>query len=364
MDPRAGDTFTIIDTDAHYLESFEDIAAYMDEPFRTQYTDSGFGEMGAKQNASSYFPISTGDRQAHGKIKREHSNYPDAPEDAENVRGAMEFLGVDKQILISHLVLATGGISADDEREAQFTKAYIQYILDEVVDPSDGIYTLAPIPYYDVDASLEVLDMIEGERGIVGACMVAAGATPPLGNRKYDPIYERGEEMGLPFVFHTGGSGIDEYVRAGYETFTETHVLGFLESNMSQLTSLVMQGVPVKFPDLDIIMMESGITYVPALMARLDEEYLKRVEEAPLLKKRPSEYLKGIYYGTQPLEVSTDSAFLEHCVEMVGVDSLMYASDYPHWDYDRPEIVTGLSFLSDKEKQMILADNAAEVFGL
>lgn len=354
----------VIDVDAHYLESYEDIAEYMDEPHRSKYLDSGFGESGAKQNASAYFPISTGDRQAHGKIKRDYSNYPDDPEDVENIPAAMEFLGIDAQIMISHQVLATGGINADDEREAQFCKAYIRYMLEEVVSTEDGIYTLAPIPYYDLDAAHEVLDMIEGEEGIIGACMVAAGATPPLGNRKYDTIYERGEQMDLPFVFHTSGSGLDEYVRAGYESFTETHVLGFLESNMSQLVSLVMQGVPVKFPDLDIIVMESGITYIPALMARLDEEYLKRTEEAPLLEKRPSEYLKDIYYGTQPLEVSTDPEFLQKCIEMVGVDSLMYASDYPHWDYDLPESITELPFLSESEKQAILADNAAEVFGL
>ncbi|MFB6206412.1 MAG: amidohydrolase family protein, partial [Haloglomus sp.] len=126
----------------------------------------------------------------------------------------------------------------------------------------------------------------------------------------------------------------------------------------------VAQGVPEKFPGLDISFMESGVTYLPGLMTRLDEEYLKRPEEAPLLEKRPSEYISDFYYGTQPLEISADPEYLGKCVEMVGTDSLMFASDYPHWDYDRPTTVLDLPFLDEDEKKQILSENAREVFGL
>ncbi|WP_203229099.1 amidohydrolase family protein, partial [Halobellus captivus] len=105
---------------------------------------------------------------------------------------------------------------------------YIEYMLEEVLDPDEGIYGLAPIPYGDVDASLDILERVEDEDAYVGACFVTAGASPPLGNRKYDRIYERCEQMDYPIVFHTGGSGLDEYVRAGYEEMIETHTLGFL----------------------------------------------------------------------------------------------------------------------------------------
>lgn len=76
--------------------------------------------------------------------------------------------------------------------------------------------------------------------------------------------------------------------------------------------------------------MESGITYLPWLMTRLDEEYLKRPEEAPLFEKKPGEYITDFYYGTQPLETSAETSYLEKCFDMVGTDSLMFASDYPH----------------------------------
>ena len=354
----------VVDCDWHYMDSFTELAAYMPEPWKTKYQNSEWDSAGVKQNVSSFFPTSTGDRQNYGKITREHSNYPTDPEEPERIREGMEFLDVDASLQISHLALAMGGVTADDERVQAFAKGYVEYMREEVLDPDDGVYGLAMIPYDDVEASLEVLERVEDDEAFVGACFVTAGATPPLGNRKYDPIYERCEEMDYPIVYHTGGSGLDEYVRAGYQEMIETHTLGFLESNMSQIVSVACQGIPEKFPDLDIVFMESGVTYIPGLVSRLDEEYLKRPEEAPLLDTRPGEYITDFYFGTQPLEESARPDLLEVCFDMIGTDRLLYASDYPHWDYDSPSILTDLPMLDDEDCERILAGNAERVFDL
>lgn len=353
---------TVVDVDAHYLESFENIAEYMDEPWRTRLLESGWGEIGAKQNATSYFPTSTGDRQAYGRIEREHSSYPDKPAEPDEIKVGMDEIGIDIQLQISHLLLPANAASADDQRVTQFMEGYVKYVREHILAPEDGIYGLVPVPFHDVDAAIDLLRSTVDDEGFIGACMIAAGARPPLGNRKYDRLYELGEELDYPFIFHTGGAGLDGY--EGFQSFVETHTLGFLAANQAQLTSLIMSGVPEKFPDLDIIFMESGITYVPALMTRLDEEYLKRPEENPLLEKRPSKYIKDVYFGSQPIEKSADREYLEKCIEMIGTDQIMYASDYPHWDYDRPTTITELPFLSDQDKRKILGENALAVFDL
>ena len=354
----------VIDCDYHYMDSFVEVAEYMPEPWRTKFAGAKWGDSGVNQGLASFFPTSTGDRFAYGKITREHSNYPHEPEDPERIREGMDFLDVDVSLQISHLALAMGGVRADDERVQSFTEGYVEYMEENVLDPDDGVYGLVPLPYKDSAASLDLLSRVEDVDAWVGACLITAGASPPLGNRKYDPIYERCEDMGYPVVYHTGGSGLDEYVRAGYQEMVETHTLGFLESNMSQLVSVACQGVPEKFPDLDIVFMESGVTYIPGLVSRLDEEYLKRPEEAPLLEKKPGEYICDFYFGTQPLEVSARPDLLEICFDMIGTENLLYASDYPHWDFDSPSIVTDLPMLDDDERRAILAGNAEGVFGV
>jgi predicted TIM-barrel fold metal-dependent hydrolase len=133
---------------------------------------------------------------------------------------------------------------------------------------------------------------------------------------------------------------------------------------MSQIVSVTAQGVPEKYPDLDIVFMESGVTYLPGLISRLNEEYLKRSEEAPLLEDLPGEYITDYYFGTQPLEEAARPDLLEICFDMLGTEHLFYASDYPHWDYDAPSVITDLPMLDDEDRKDILGRNAVEVFGL
>ncbi len=354
----------VVDCDWHYADTFEQAAPYMPEPWKTKFQKSGWGGTGVKQNLSAFFPASTGNRFNYGKVDREFSEYPDGGDEKEDVIEGMKQLDIDATLQISHLILAMGGVKADDRRVESFVKGHVDYMLDQVLDPDEGIYGLAPMPYHDIEASKDVLDRIEDEEAIKGVVFVTAGASPPLGNRKYDPIYERCEDLGLPVVYHTGGSGLDEYVRAGYQDMIETHTLGFLESNMSQIVSVTAQGVPEKFPDLDIVFMESGVTYLPGLISRLNEEYLKRSEEAPLLEKKPGDYIADYYYGTQPLEVSARPDLLELCFDMLGTENLLYASDYPHWDFDSPSIITDLPMIDDDDRLDILGRNAAGVFDL
>jgi predicted TIM-barrel fold metal-dependent hydrolase len=224
---------------------------------------------------------------------------------------------------------------------------------------------LVPIAHSDPERAADIVRRVADEPGVVGACFVSDGGRTPFGNRRYDPIYAACEDNDLPVVFHAGGVTLDDYNLRGFESILETHSLGFLISNMSQITSIVVQGVPEKFPDLDFVFEEAGLFYVPMMMYRLDQEYLRQYNEAPLLEKRPSEYMKEFYYGTQPMEVPPDPKYFEWLFEMMGgVDRLLFATDWPHGDHDEVNAITDLSFLSTEEKDKILGGNAAKVFDL
>jgi len=359
----------MIDLDVHFHESLSTVSEYFDEPWRTRLKDGGtYAEFGFKGSSS-------GDRGVGGRVKREQdgergdvvdTSYPNAGMDPSEIPDGMDYLGIDQCLVLSHSLLAGGGFTADDERHYQLAKGSAEYMLDHVLDPDAGIYSAIPVPYGDVEGSLDLVERMGEKEAFVGLYMVTGGAEPPLGNRKYEPIYELAEEMDLPVVFHTGGSGLDQYHTKGFGKFIETHTLGFLESNMSQMTSLLIQGIPEKFPDLDMVFLESGVFWVGALAQRLDTEYLKRQSEAPMLKKRPSEYIKDHFsFGTQPIEDPQNPDHMEAAIDMLGgPENLMYASDYPHWDFDRPSSITDLPFLSDADKERIMWKNAAEVFGL
>lgn len=360
---------TVTDVDAHYLEDLGELARYLDDddPWKDRFLASSTGGSGTEASGStpvSLYPGSTGSRNVFGRIRRDGISYPNDEMGPEDVVAIMGHLGIDNCVVLSQKVLTFGRIKGDDERMNKLSMTYTEYMLDQVVDPDEGIYTMIPAPFKDPEYTVELVEEYGDEDGIVGLVMITAGPEPPLGNRRYEPIYEACEAKGLPVNFHTGGAGLDEFHVKGYEKFIETHTLGFMFNNMAQIVSLVVQAIPEKFPDLDVMFQESGIFWVPTMMHRLDAEYHKRPSEAPLLEKLPSEYMQDFYYGIQPMEVPENEAYLEHVMHMIGTDQLLYASDYPHWDYDRPSVITERSFLTDDEMTAILHDNAAEVLGL
>jgi predicted TIM-barrel fold metal-dependent hydrolase len=88
-----------------------------------------------------------------------------------------------------------------------------------------------------------------------------------------------------------------------------------------------------------------------------------RTSEAPMLRRRPSEYIQDMYFTSQPLETS-NLKLTQATMEAIKAETqLLFASDWPHWDFDLPSSISNLSFLSEQAKRNILGLNAARVFG-
>jgi len=103
------------------------------------------------------------------------------------------------------------------------------------------------------------------------------------------------EERGLPLSFHAGFNWQDGYLRQ-LDKFITMHAISFVLCNMVHMANWVMHGMCERFPKLPVVWIESGLAYLPFMMQRLDNEYLMRQSEAPLLKKPPSEYIRDMYH--------------------------------------------------------------------
>src|SRR5262245_24992733 len=143
------------------------------------------------------------------------------------------------------------------------------------------------------------------------------------------------------------------------------HLRGFMWFNMVHMTNWVINGLPERFPKLKVMWIESVLTWAYCLMQRLDHSYMMRTSDCPSLKRRPSEYMREMYYSSQPMEKPRDRSILEATFKMINAETqLMWSSDYPHWDFDLPSVIYDLPFLSETGRRNILGGTAAKVFGL
>ena len=87
--------------------------------------------------------------------------------------------------------------------------------------------------------------------------------------------------------------------------------------------------------------------------------------DCPSLKRKPSEYMREMFYSTQPMETPDDPSILEATFRMINAETqLVWSSDYPLWDFDLPSVIYDLPFLKEGAKRNILGGNAARLFGL
>jgi hypothetical protein len=172
------------------------------------------------------------------------------------------------------------------------------------------------------------------------------------------------EERGLVLAFH-GMANWGEASLAPLPHWGAVQALGVPHSNMTHMTNWLVNGMPERFPKLKVLWLESGVAWANYLMQRLDAMYMARVSEAPLLKEKPSHYMKRMFYCSQPLEHPEDPQALEVAFRAINADTqLVWGSNYPSHDFDVPATVYDLPFLDARAKAAILGGNALKLFGI
>jgi predicted TIM-barrel fold metal-dependent hydrolase len=130
------------------------------------------------------------------------------------------------------------------------------------------------------------------------------------------------------------------------------------------LSSLVFEGVFERLPKLRVVVMEGGLGWIPSFKARMDKNWKRMRSEVPHVKRPPSEYVQEqVWFTTQPMEETGSSASLLDLFERIGWDRLLFATDYPHWDYDDPRTAFKAN-LSESQRDLLLFQNARKFYGL
>jgi hypothetical protein len=193
--------------------------------------------------------------------------------------------------------------------------------------------------------------------------LLPARTREPLGRPKYWPMYEAAAHHDRPIGMHFGGSGGWPITGAGWPSFYIEDHAGMPQSFQPQIISLVCEGVFERFPTLKFVLIEGGFAWLPPLMWRLDRSWKALDFEVPDLKRPPSEYIREHFWiTTQPIEEPTQPAQFHQLLEQLDMnDRLLFATDYPHWDFDAPDRAIPHT-LPRQLRRDILAENAKRFY--
>lgn len=362
------DDYFVVDVDSHRDPSsvWPAVLRYMENPVMRFNSQHDLEVMGVTQ----YVPTPGGKgfqfqsmhgRIPHQELTREDLGPIDVPRDVELCRRAIDAMSIDVQVVFPTSLLSLG-MSPMPIGESEVAYAYNRWMVEEFCSQEERLKFLPFLPFQDPDMCVRMIREFAGNPSVCGF-LVTSVRYDPVHDNKYMRVYAEIEETGLPLAFHAGPTWEDDWMKT-MNRFISMHAISFVHCNIVHMTNWLINGLPERFPRLKVIWVESGLAWVPFLMQRLDHEYLKRTSEAPLLKRPPSEYMREMYYTSQPMEMD-NLGLLESTLQAISAETqLVYASDWPHWDFDLPSVFLHLPFLGEQAKRSILGLNAARLFNL
>jgi predicted TIM-barrel fold metal-dependent hydrolase len=360
---RNYDDILIVDIDSHHYETeaFGEIANYIDDPvLRMEAKYQGHTRGGVTSTDGSY-------QEMTGRVtrypQRKNERVPPKPHrDITLMHRWMDAMGVDIACMFPTPMLNIVNCPRI-EVEVQLARAYNRWLCDQVLAEDPRIKSMLYLPFNDPVASLKMVEEFGDKPGVIGF-MVVATHHRSVHDNAYMKLYGAMQERNLPLAFHAAYTWSDHTLSLT-NRFMAVHALGFTWCNMLHMTNWLVNGLPERFPKLKVIWIESGLAWVPFLMQRLDNEYMMRTSDAPLLKKKPSDYMRDMYYTTQPMELVDNMEMLELTFKMMNANTqLLYSSDYPHWDMDLPSTIYDLPFLDLAAKKAILGENSCRLFNI
>jgi aminocarboxymuconate-semialdehyde decarboxylase len=172
---------------------------------------------------------------------------------------------------------------------------------------------------------------------------------------KFDVFWKKAEELGAVIFVHP--QGIPEMNKRLAGKGGLTNVIGNPLETTIFLSHMIFEGKLDQFPGLKICAAHGG-GYLPSYAARSDYGCNRFPEDCKALKKKPTEYLRQLYFDTM---VFTPEG-LRHLVAESGVSQIMIGTDYPfRWSTTTVDHVLSTPGLSDADKRAILGENAARL---
>jgi predicted TIM-barrel fold metal-dependent hydrolase len=361
------DVDVIVDADAHAQASWDDIRDHLDSDVHGQF-ERFFESSPAPGSEMNLYHSPTPTYLYEDMKAAEEAKGGGLYDDAKLAETAavIERIGVDMCIVNPTLILNLNFV-----REAAYAVAIMQGYNDWLVSELDGYDDMVGnivVAAQDPHRSAEEIDRLADEDDVVGVQLLGTALVPPAGHPFYEPIYEAAQANNMPISMHTSGAGMKPFPEQSYwaETYAEDHVTQHPFAHMVSATSLLLQGIPERYPDLTFVFQEAGIGYVPYLIERLDTAYHEFGPEIPALSKPPSEYVPDAFYWcTQPLGHTAETPrHLAWLVELIGPENLMFAADAPHPDFDTPEELFNRvrAYFDAEAIQSVMGKNAMEVY--
>jgi predicted TIM-barrel fold metal-dependent hydrolase len=298
----------------------------------------------------------------------------------------MDIDGVDAEILFPPQ--RTVGHFLGDEDDSFVLagiEAYNNFLWEEFCAPDrDRLIGMAQMPSTGIDDAVDALRKAKarGFKGVVTSCWPSGGDSISDAD---DPFWAAASDEGIPVCIHInlasrrarqsqrraaeaaaakGGGGLYGGKAAKANAKAVAGLGSVFSTVPSTIGQLIFTGTFERFPELHVAMIETGVGWIPHFLEQIDDRYWRNRSWGNIpIKEPPSFY----WFRNMSATFITDRNGVQNRYG-VGVDNMMWSSDYPHhgndWPYSRMTIDSMMSHIDRDERRRIVGANATRIFGL
>ena len=196
------------------------------------------------------------------------------------------------------------------------------------------------VPMQNPDFAAEEIARCAENPRFVQVLVLAMGELP-LGRPVNWPVWRAAQAAGLPVAIHAGSMARHAPTSSGWPSSLAEDYVAQAQAFEAALLSLCAEGVFATFPDLRVVLLESGVGWLPAFLWRADKTWRGVRPEVPWLRERPSAIIRRhVRFSAQPLDAPGDAEGLLALLEQLGGEELLlFATDYPHGQYEGDDVL-------------------------
>ena len=281
---------------------------------------------------------------------------------------------MDRDHVQGHVLYGTvPGFNIDDpELNVVWIRAYNDWIAEFCSYDSDRLIGLGFLPVNNVEvATAELLRC--AKIGLKGVQFPAFSAFKYPQDSAWEPLWSAANETRIPISFHiASGTWSCNFSLPAERISGRGDAATFLVTGPNQLDeilcSLIFCGALKRYPRFRVVLAECGIGWIPYILERMDRKFeekqrSKKQDDAAELDMLPSEYYKAQMHATfeeDPVGI--------RLLDLIGENTIMWASDYPHpdsvWPNSHTVVDEMFKDVDPTVKRKIVRENAMNLYGV
>jgi len=269
----------------------------------------------------------------------------------------MDRMGIDLQVLS----INPFWYKKDRETAEAICRIHNESFAELCANHPKRLSAFASLPMQFPDLAVQMLDDAVRKHGLKGAAIGGSVAGDDFSNPIYHPVLAKAQELGVMLFIHPQST--PELAARLKGNGWLSNVIGNPLDTTIALQKLIFEGVFDKFPELKVLGAHGG-GFLGSYAPRMDRSCFVSPQNCNpdiVLKKKPTEYLRQIYFDSL---VFTGEA-LRHLAAEVGTAQIMIGTDHPiPWEEDPVGHVMATPELNDDDRLAILGENAIRVLGL